>query len=181
MSRVAKKPICIPKGISVEVNDSTIIFTKGNLKIKKKIHNCVKPILLDNKIFFNVVDKTNYYWMHAGTCRSIVNNIIIGIMYGFIKKLLIIGVGYKVYIENNILFLNLGFSYVIKYNIPLNIELTCPNLNEIIVKGWDKELVGIVAAKIRSFHPPEKYKKGKGIRYFNEIVRIKEHKKKLSK
>ncbi len=182
MSRIAEKPIIIPKNILVKIEGKKIFFKKDNLEFFKVVHNSVIPILKKkNKIIF----KTNGNYLknkkYTGTTRSIIFNIIYGLKYGFSKKLLIVGIGYKAYVENNTLILNLGFSHVINYNIPLNINIECTNSNEIIIKGWDKQLVGCVAAKIRSFRVPENYKKGKGIRYINEKVRIKEHKKKLIK
>ncbi len=181
MSRIAKKPIIIPESISVKIKGKKIFFKKEKLKVLKIIHKSVVPVLKNKKLFFKVNHNFNKNKMYVGTTRSIIFNIINGMMYGYTKILLIIGVGYKAFIENNILSLNLGFSHVINYNIPLNISIKCSNSNEIIITGWDKQLVGCVAATIRSFRPPEHYKKGKGIRYMNEKVRIKEHKKKLSK
>ncbi len=179
MSRIAKNPIIIPKTILVSIKNNVVTLIKGNLKIKNTVHKFVIPYLLDNKIYFKINNISNRNWMYAGTSRSIINNLIIGMIYGFTKKLIIIGIGYKAYVKNNILFLHLGFSYIIKYFIPNDVYINCSDNNEIIVKGWNKELVGRVSSKIRSFRPPEKYKKGKGIRYYNEVVRIKEHKKKI--
>ncbi len=182
MSRIANKPIIIPKDILVKIKGKKIFFEKGNLKIFKIVHYNVIPILKNNN---KIIFKTNGNFLknkkYTGTTRSIVFNVIYGMKYGFVKKLLIVGIGYKAFIKNNTLILNLGFSHAINYNIPSNIFIKCTNSNEIIIKGWDKQLVGCVAAKIRSFRVPEHYKKGKGIRYIDEKVRIKEHKKKLSK
>ncbi len=182
MSRIAKKPIIIPKNVKINIINNEIIIFKDNLIIKNIIHYSVLPIIKKNKIIF-----TNYsyyskkYLMYAGTIRSVINNILIGLKNNFIKKLLLVGIGYKAYIEKKILYLNLGFSYTIKYKIPNSINIECLNNNEIIIKGFDKQKVGQVAAEIRSFRPPECYKQGKGIRYSNEFVKIKEHKKKISK
>lgn len=182
MSRIAKKSIIIPNDILVKIRGKKIFFKKDNLKFFKIIHNSVILILKNkNEIIF----KTNGNFLknkkYLGTTRSIIFNIIYGIKYGFSKILLIVGIGYKAFIKKNILSLNLGFSHVINYDVPHGINIECTDSNEIIIKGWDKQLVGCIAAKIRSFRPPEHYKKGKGIRYINEKVRIKEHKKKLSK
>ncbi len=181
MSRIAKKFIVIPNDINVFINKNEIILSKGNILIKHKFHCSVLPLIKNNKIFFNVNNIYLKSWMYAGTIRSIVYNSIFGLQYGYKKKLIIIGIGYKAIIENNILLLHLGFSYIIKYFIPLNINIICLNQNEIEIKGYDKQLVGQVASDIRFFRPPECYKQGKGIRYENEVVRIKEHKKKLTK
>ncbi len=181
MSRIAKKPILVPENINIKINKNNIILWKNNIYIKSKFNKYVLLFYKNNKIIFNVLNNNYKYWKYAGTYRSIINNIILGLLYGFKKVLLLVGIGYKAFIENNILNLNLGYSYVIKYNIPLNIELKCLKNNKLVIKGYDKQLVGQVASKIRSFRPPECYKNGKGIRYKDEIVIIKEHKKKISK
>ncbi len=182
MFRISKKPIVFPKNILVKIKGRKIFFQKNKLKIVQIIHSSVIPILKNkNEILLKLNDNFIKNKKYIGTTRSIIFNIIQGIIYGFSKKLLIIGVGYKAFIKDNILNLSLGFSHIIKYNIPINVDIYCPNSNEIIIKSWDKQLVGCVAAKIRSFRVPEHYKKGKGIRYWDEKVRIKEHKKKISK
>ncbi len=182
MSRIARKPVLIPKSISIKIKGEKIFFKKDNLNICRLIHSSVLIILKNKKkLLFKSKDNLSKNRMYVGTTRSIVFNIIYGMIHGYTKILLIVGIGYKAFVEGNILFLNLGFSHIINYNIPLGINITCSTSNEIIVNGWDKELVGCVSAKIRSFRLPERYKKGKGIRYLNEKVRIKEHKKKLTK
>lgn len=180
MSRIAKIPILVPKNIKIIIKNKILYLINKKNKIKHIIHNAVNILYKNNKIYVNI--NKHYYkaWMYAGTIRSIINNSIIGLTKGFVKKLLLIGIGYKVYIDNNILYLDLGYSYTINYIIPLNIVIKCNN-NEIIIKGYDKQLVGKVASEIRFFRKPECYKKGKGIRYIDEIVKIKEHKKKLNK
>ncbi len=182
MSRIAKKPIIIPKGIEVNIINNKIIILKNNLIIKNIIHYSVLPVIKKNKIFFTIYKSySKKYLMYAGTIRSIINNLLIGLENNFIKKLLLVGIGYKAYIEKKKLYLNLGFSYTIKYKIPKYIDIICLNNNEIVIKGFDKQKVGQVAAEIRSFRPPECYKQGKGIRYSNEFVKIKENKKKINK
>ncbi len=179
MSRIAKNPVIIPSSIKFFFNKNVLFLIKDKLKIKCVIHPSVILSITDNKIFFNVNKKYFNSWMYAGTTRSIINNYIIGLINGFSKKLVLVGIGYKAYIENNILFLNLGFSYTIKYKIPLSVSIKCIDFNNIIIKGYDKQLVGQIASEIRSFKKPECYKSGKGIRYKNEFVKIKESKKKI--
>ncbi len=182
MSRIAKKPIIIPKDISVMLESKNkFIFVKGNIRVTRKFNKNLLFNIIKNKISVNVISNTKKNWSYAGTTRSLLNNIILGIKYGFEKKLVLIGVGYKALVKENILFLDLGFSHTIRYIIPNGIIINCVSQTEILVKGYDKELVGQVSAYIRSYKKPEPYKKGKGIRYFNEYVRIKESKKKLSK
>ncbi len=179
MSRIAKKPIIVPKNIKIIIKRKNIYLINNNIKVIYRIHDAVIILYKNNKIYFNINKKYNNAWMYAGTIRSIINNTIIGFIYGFTKKLLLVGIGYKCYIKNNILFLNLGFSYIINYIIPSGIKIKCFNNNEILIEGYDKQLVGKVASEIRYNRPPECYKQGKGIRYFNEIIKIKEHKKKI--
>ncbi len=178
MSRIAKKPIFIPDNILIKIKKNKIFFFKGDFSFEQKLNVNVKLKIKNNYIYFNVLDKKN--WVFAGTLRSIINNIILGINNNFSKSLILIGIGYKVFLfNNNILSFVLGFSHKIEYKIPLGIKIICPSSNEIIVSGFNKQLVGDVAAKIRSYRVPEKYRKGKGIRYKNEIIRIKEQKKKI--
>jgi len=116
-------------------------------------------------------------WALAGTMRSLINNMVIGVTKGFIKKLNLVGIGYRVSIKERIVTLSLGFSHLIDYILPSDIIAECPNQNEILLKGLNKQLVGKVAADLRSYRQPEPYK-GKGIFYSDEIIRIKETKKK---
>ncbi|QJC34553.1 50S ribosomal protein L6 [Enterobacteriaceae endosymbiont of Donacia crassipes] len=177
MSRIAKKLIIIPDNIKVIVNEQTISILNNNKILKNTFNKNVNIILNNNKILFEPKIKCKNGWAQAGTVRSLVNSMIIGITKGFQKKLILFGVGYKFSIENNILHLMIGFSHTILYTIPDGIVGKCLNQNEIILKGIDKQLLGQVAAKIRSYRPPEPYK-GKGIRYSYEIIKIKEIKKK---
>ncbi len=179
MSRIAKKPIIVLKDIIIKFKNNYIYCIKDNYYIKNKIPNYI-DIIFDKKkrlIYLKFKKKINKTDI-LGTYRSIINNNIIGLNKHFEKKLILIGIGYKAYILNDILNLNIGYSHIINYKIPKGICIICPSNNEIIIKGYDKQLVGQVAARIRSYRPPESYRKGKGIRYLNELVRIKEYKKK---
>lgn len=179
MSRLAKIPIKIPKDISIKLN-STNIVVKGVLgELKHKINKYVNVKFEDHFLFFSFKNTVKSYgWMQAGTCYAIVKTMILGVSQGFIKKLQLTGIGYRATMEtNNILKLFLGFSHPIIYHVPNHIIISIINQNEIIIKGISKQLVGQVAANIRSYRIPEPYK-GKGIRYINERIRIKEAKKK---
>ncbi len=179
MSRIAKKPIIVLKKIIIKIKNNYIYCIKKDLIIKNKIPNCINIIFnKEKKLIYFKLKKLSNKLNILGTFRSIINNNIIGLNKNFKKKLILIGIGYKAYILNNILNLNIGFSHIISYKIPNNIIIICPTFNEIIIKGYDKQLVGQVAARIRSYRPPENYRKGKGIRYVDELVRIKEYKKK---
>ncbi len=181
MSRIAKKPILVFKNIKIKLKKNVIFLIKDKLIIKKKIPFYINLILSNNNKIINLKLISNIYnnkLFLVGTFRSILNNIIIGLYKGFKKKLILVGIGYKAYLIKNNLCLNIGYSHIINYLIPKNIEINCPSFNEIVIKGYDKQLVGQVASRIRSYKPPENYRKGKGIRYLNELVRIKEYKKK---
>ncbi|QCI27321.1 50S ribosomal protein L6 [Buchnera aphidicola] len=178
MSRIAKKPILVPDNINISLNKENITIIKDNQSISQNIHNSVQINYNDNKLFFK--SKSNNYngWMHAGTMRSLVNSMILGVTIGFSKKLQLIGVGYRISLEkNNVLNMSLGYSHIIKYVLPINVFATIISSTEIILKSINKQLLGQVAANLRSKRKPEVYK-GKGIRYFNEYIRIKEAKKK---
>ncbi len=181
MFRVGKKPVIIPDNILVLINKNEISISKGDLIVKRNIHCSVVLSLIKNKIYFSLNKKNCFLKMKScvGTYRSIINNIIIGMNKEFKKHLCLVGVGYKALVEGNILKLNLGFSHVVQFLIPKFIKINCISQTEIVIFGYDKQLVGQTAAKIRLIKPPESYKKGKGIRYLNENVRIKENKKKV--
>ncbi len=181
MSRIAKNPIIVPEDIIVNIKKQKIILIKGENKLVKKFHNSVNLDFKKGKIFVTGKLVNKKFFPCIGTTYSIIKNMILGIELGFKKKLNIVGIGYKANLsdKNDILFLNLGFSHVIRYKIPYGIKIFCPSFSEIIISGIDKQLVGCVASIIRSYRKPESYKKGKGIRYLNENVKIKESKKKL--
>lgn len=179
MSRVAKTNIKIPDNVSVKINDNTILIKGKKGSLKKIIHPDVKIKYENNTLSFslNKIQISNNGWAQAGTTRSLINSMIEGVSIGFEKKLQLVGVGYKVNINNNKIILFVGFSHTINYLLPENITAECPSQNEIIIKGIDKQIVKQIAAIIRSYKRPDPYK-GKGIRYENEFIRIKESKKK---
>ncbi|VFP83809.1 50S ribosomal protein L6 [Buchnera aphidicola] len=179
MSRIAKSFIMIPKNVTIFFSELEVAINGPLGSLKRKIHECVKITRKDDSLFFSHNHLSESYgWMQAGTYRSLIYTMIIGVTVGFKKQLNLIGIGYRVIIEkNNVLKLYLGFSHPIIYKVPNTIKVILLPQNEIILTGIDKQLVGQVAANIRSYRVPEPYK-GKGIRYLNEVVRIKEAKKK---
>ncbi|WP_343128532.1 50S ribosomal protein L6 [Buchnera aphidicola (Kurisakia onigurumii)] len=177
MSRIAKKPILVPKDINIFLKKNKIIIEGNSKKLFCYIHNSVQITHVDNHLIFLGKKKYSNAWAHAGTLRSLVFSMIIGITHGFTKKLFLTGVGYRVFLKNNIINMSLGFSHTIEYIIPSGIDISVPSQTEIILKSADKRLLGQVAANLRSYRIPEPYK-GKGIRYENEVIRIKEAKKK---
>lgn len=177
MSRIAKKPIHIPLGVSVVINKQHIQIKgpKGNLEYIFHINLNVKR----EKEFLIVVIKKDFKLSseQSGTTRALINNMIIGVNEGFRRKLILNGVGYKATVSNNTVILVLGFSHLINYKLPEGIQVETPNINELVITGIDKQKVGKTAAEIRSYRQPDPYK-GKGIRYENERIILKEAKKK---
>nr|QCI07651.1 ribosomal protein L6 [Nitophyllum punctatum] len=172
MSRIGNKEILIPGNITITINNSQILVKgpKGNLSYTlsdlieiKTINNTLKLIKISNSKKAQAIH---------GLSRSIINNMIIGVSVGFEKKLTMTGVGYRAQIEGKILILNVGYSHPIKIEPPSEIKIEVEQNTNISIIGTNKELVGQVAAKIRSTRPPEPYK-GKGIKYIDEKIRRK--------
>ncbi|QCI24013.1 50S ribosomal protein L6 [Buchnera aphidicola (Macrosiphoniella sanborni)] len=178
MSRVAKCPIIVPSDINIKL-DLQLISIKGKYGyLSRVINKSVKIEYLNDKIFFSPRSGFSDGWAQAGTSRALVNSMIVGVSEQFIKKLQLSGVGYRVSITgSNVINMSLGYSHIITYNLPKGVFADNPSPTEIIIRGIDKQLVGQIAANLRSYRTPEPYK-GKGIRYSDEIVRIKEAKKK---
>jgi large subunit ribosomal protein L6 len=177
MSRIAKAPITIPKGVDVKLagNNITIKGSKGQLSFD---FNPIVGITVVDNVIQMQWDKDNKNSIaQAGTARAIANSMVIGVSAGFEKKLTLIGVGYRAQAKGNILSLSLGYSHPVDFEVPTGITVETPTQTEILVKGSDKQQVGQVAAKIRAYRPPEPYK-GKGVRYSDENVVKKEAKKK---
>ncbi len=177
MSRIAKAPISIPKGVDVAIADQSVTVKGPKGELGWVVHPAVTLTQEDGQLQVQVRDESRETWAQAGTTRALVNNMVVGVSEGFQKKLTLIGVGYRAQAQGKVLNLNLGFSHPIDYAVPSGIEITTPSQTEILVVGSDKQRVGQVAAEIRSFRPPEPYK-GKGVRYADEQVIRKEAKKK---
>ena len=177
MSRVAKAPVSIPAGVTVTLSGQDIKIKGPVGELSHAIHGLVSVSQEDNAITTSVAEESKAAWMQAGTARSIINNMVEGVSKGFEKKLILNGVGYRAKAAGKNLNLSLGFSHPVEHAIPAGITCETPTQTEVVLKGADKQLVGQVAANIRSYREPEPYK-GKGIRYENEHVRRKEAKKK---
>ena len=175
MSRIANKPIDIPAGAEVSVSGQTVNVKgpKGNTSYD--LHNAVEIVQDGNQLKVSARDSSSIAM--AGTMRSLVNNMVVGVSQGFEKKLELVGVGYRAQAQGNTLNLTLGFSHPVNYAVPEGITVETPSQTEILVKGIDKQKVGQVSAEIRAYRPPEPYK-GKGVRYADEYVVRKEAKKK---
>jgi large subunit ribosomal protein L6 len=177
MSRIAKKPIELPAGVTVSATGQTISAKgpKGELSIT--LHQGVTFEQTDNVLTFKPVTEDQASIAMTGTMRSLVNNIVVGVGSGFEKRLNLVGVGYRAQAQGKTLNLSLGFSHPINYAVPEGISIETPSQTEIVVTGCDKQKVGQVSAEIRAFRPPEPYK-GKGVKYSDEQIVRKEAKKK---
>jgi len=177
MSRIANKPIEIPQGVDFKIDGQEVSAKgpKGDLSLS--VHHDVELTAKDNVLSFKARNNSKSAVALSATMRSIVNNIVTGVTTGFEKKLLLVGVGYRVQLKGNVLNLNLGFSHPVDYNIPEGINIETPSNTEIVVSGCDKQKVGQVCAEIRAYRPPEPYK-GKGIKYADEQIIRKDAKKK---
>ncbi|ENU79335.1 MULTISPECIES: 50S ribosomal protein L6 [unclassified Acinetobacter] len=177
MSRVAKAPVTVPNGVTVTQNGRQVEVkgTKGTLSFN--LHALVELEQEEGKLQIAPVKESKDAWMQAGTARAVLNNLVKGVNEGFERKLQLIGVGYKAAIKGNVVNLNLGFSHPIDYVLPEGVTAETPTATEIVLKSANKQLLGQVAANIRSYRSPEPYK-GKGVRYSDEVVLRKEAKKK---
>jgi large subunit ribosomal protein L6 len=177
MSRVAKSPVSIPKGVEVSLANNLIKVKGSKGELSHQVHELVAVDQKEDSIEVNVAKETKAAWAQAGTARSLISNMVVGVSDGYEKKLQLNGVGYRAESKGKSLNLTLGFSHPVVFEVPEGIEITTPSQTEIVVTGIDKQLVGQAAANIRAFRPPEPYK-GKGVRYSDEQVRRKEAKKK---
>jgi large subunit ribosomal protein L6 len=177
MSRIANNPVSIPKGVEITLKgqEVTVKGSKGNLTMT--LHDLVGISQVENRLQLNAVEVSKASVALAGTSRSLVNNMVMGVSSGFQKELQLQGVGYRAQAQGQKLNLSLGFSHPVVYEVPDGIDIETPTQTQVIVKGIDKQLVGQVSADIRAFRPPEPYK-GKGVRYVDEYVKRKEAKKK---
>ena len=177
MSRVAKSPVVIPAGVEVAITADKINVKGSGGTLSLTQNALVKVANNEGKISFEPTNESREANAMSGTLRQLVNNMVLGVTKGFEKKLSLIGVGFKAAAAGNKLNLNIGFSHPVNFDMPAGVTVTCPTPTEIIVKGADRQVVGQLAAEIRAARPPEPYK-GKGIRYADEKVVIKETKKK---
>jgi large subunit ribosomal protein L6 len=177
MSRVAKMPIAVPAGAEVAIT-AAAITVKGPLgTLVQPLNGLVKVENKDGTLSFDVVDDSRESNAMSGTLRALVNNMVTGVTKGFEKKLTLVGVGYKAQAAGDKLNLSLGFSHPVAHAMPAGVTATTPTPTEILIKGIDRQKVGQIAAEVRAYRPPEPYK-GKGVRYANEVVKLKETKKK---
>jgi len=177
MSRVAKRPVALISGVEVDLkgNSLTVKGPKGSLSLE--CHSEVEVKNEDSTLAVAARSGSRFARAMAGTTRSLINNMVTGVSSGFERKLELVGVGYRAKAQGQKLNLTLGFSHPVSYEVPKGITVETPSQTEILVKGIDLQQVGQVAAELRDFRPPEPYK-GKGVRYSDERIRLKEAKKK---
>ena len=174
MSRIGKKPIAIPAGVKVTIADGGV-QVEGKSKLSMVLPPRVTAEVKDNQVLVSAADESRTANAMHGLARSLIQNMVIGVSQGFRKELQIVGIGYKAAVAGSKLNLSLGYSHPIAFAIPAGIKVTVTPENKIVVEGCDKQLVGETAAQIRRFRKPEPYK-GKGIRYVDERIVLKEGK-----
>lgn len=177
MSRVGKMPIALPAGVEITITADKVVVkgSQGTLSLPLTGQVVIKNE--GNTLTFSPADETREANAMTGTVRALVNNMVNGVSKGFEKKLSLVGVGYKAQAQGDKLNLSLGFSHPVVHQMPAGVKCETPTPTEILIKGIDRQKVGQVAAEVRAYRSPEPYK-GKGVRYVDEVVIIKETKKK---
>ena len=177
MSRVAKMPVELPQGVDFNLSGTTVTLKGSNGVLSMELNPEVELANEDGKLSVTARSGSRFSSAMSGTTRALLANMVRGVTDGFEKKLELRGVGYRAALHGKKLNLTLGFSHPVSYDVPEDISIETPSQTEVIIKGIDKQRVGQVAAEIRRFRPPEPYK-GKGVRYADERVVLKEAKKK---
>lgn len=177
MSRVGKMPIALPAGVEVTITAEQIKVKGPQGTLSLALTGQVGVKNENNTLTFAPADESREANAMSGTVRALVNNMVVGVSKGFERKLNLVGVGYRAAVQGNKLNLSLGFSHPVVYDLPEGTKAATPTPTEIIISGANRQVVGQVAAEVRAFRPPEPYK-GKGVRYADEVVVIKETKKK---
>lgn len=177
MSRVAKNPIILPKGVDASIGAGAITVKGAKGSLTASLHPQVEVKIESGQVSVVLNKEDRGQVALAGTTRANIANMVTGVSTGYEKKLSMVGVGYRAQAKGQVLNLSLGFSHPVDFEVPNGITVETPSQTEILVKGCDKQVVGQVAANIRAYRPPEPYK-GKGIRYADEVIIKKEAKKK---
>jgi len=177
MSRVGKMPVAVPDGVTVEIKQDQINVKGKGGALSLALSRLVTVESKDGKLSCTPIDESREANAMSGTFRQLVNNMVVGVTKGFEKKLSLVGVGYKAAAQGAKLNLAVGYSHPVNLDVPKGLEVKTPTPTEIVVTGSDKQMLGQFAAEIRAIRPPEPYK-GKGIRYADEKITIKETKKK---
>ena len=177
MSRVAKMPVTVPQGVDVSITAEQISIKGGNGTLVRAANALVAVKMDGTTLTFEPTNDSAAAGAMSGTMRALVNNMINGVTKGFEKKLTLVGVGFRAQAQGQKLNLQIGFSHPVVKDMPAGVKVETPTQTEILIKGADRQAVGQVAAEVRAIRPPEPYK-GKGIRYADERVTLKETKKK---
>ena len=177
MSRIAKQPVELPQGVEVTLSSTTVSVKGSKGELSAALNSEVEAKQEGNTLTVSPRSGSRFSSAIAGTTRAILANMVQGVSEGFEKKLILVGIGYRAKAQGKKLNLTIGFSHPVVFDVPDGISVETPSQTEIVVAGTDKQQVGQVAAEIRRYRPPEPYK-GKGVRYADERVAIKEAKKK---
>ena len=177
MSRIAKQPIELPQGVEFKQEGNVVTLKGGNGSLSLELNNEVELTKNENVLQVAPRSGSRFSAAVAGTMRALLANMVTGVTHGFERKLQLVGVGYRAQVQGKKLNLTLGFSHPVVHEVPEGVTVETPSQTEILIRGADKQQVGQVAAEIRGYRPPEPYK-GKGVRYANERVVLKEAKKK---
>ena len=177
MSRVAKNPVALPKGVTATIDGGSVTVKGAKGALKLPLRPGLTLVQEGDAVRVEIAERNKESLMHAGSLRSHLANYVQGVSQGYEKKLELVGVGYRAAAQGKKLNLTLGFSHPVEYDVPEGITIETPSQTEILVKGADKQQVGQVAAEIRAYRAPEPYK-GKGVRYSGERIELKETKKK---
>ena len=177
MSRVGKLPVNVPTGVDVSINGAQISVKGAGGTLQLTLNSLVTVANDAGKLSFKAANESREADAMSGTMRQLVNNMVVGVTKGFEKKLSLVGVGYKAQASGAKLNLAVGYSHPVNFEMPAGITVATPTPTEILIKGADRQRVGQIAAEVRAVRPPEPYK-GKGIRYADEKITIKETKKK---
>ncbi len=176
-SRVAKNPVPVPNGVDVKLDGRNVAIKGKQGELKFSLHKAISLSLKDGLLTVVPSNEETQTNALAGTTRAIVQNMVHGVVHGFERKLILVGVGYRAQAQGKLLNLSVGMSHPVSFTMPQGVSVETPSATEIVLKGPDKQQVSQMAANIRGVRPPEPYK-GKGIRYENEVIILKEAKKK---
>ena len=177
MSRIAKEPVVVPQGVEVAIDGQKVTIKSKSGEMSLNVHPLVSVTLDNGALKVAVKDESKEANMQSGTTRALLNNYVVGLDKGFVKAMKLVGVGYRAAVKGNVLNLVLGYSHPIDFELPKGVTAEVPSQTEVVLKSFDKALLGQIAAKVRAFRAPEPYK-GKGVRYADEVIHIKEAKKK---
>ena len=177
MSRIAKNPVAIPAGVEVALSAAAITLKGPMGALTQSLVADIQVVHADGQLKVSPANESRFAHAMSGTIRALLANMVHGVSKGFERKLTLVGVGYRAQAQGDKLNLSLGFSHPVVHSMPAGIKVETPTQTEVLIKGVDKQVVGQVAAEVRAYRPPEPYK-GKGVRYSDEVVSIKETKKK---